>query len=73
MADFYIRTFDLSKMLLSLEKDHQDVLCLSITDEDDDPEYGGPPSLFISSVNSSDPDDTKEDSIESDESLADLF
>ncbi|MBQ6370351.1 MAG: hypothetical protein IJJ21_02070 [Firmicutes bacterium] len=73
MADFYIRTFDLTKILLALEKEHQDVVCLSITEEDDDPENGCPASLWISSVNSSDPDFVSEDSIDSDESLADLF
>ena len=73
MADFYIRTSDLTKKLLSFEKAHLDVVCLSIEDPDDDPEYGGPASLWIQGVNSSDSDIVSEDSIDSDESLADLF
>jgi len=73
VADFYIRTSDLVKTLSSFEKDHLDVVCLSIEDPDDDPELGGPASLWIQGVNSSDPDIVSEDSIDSDESLADLF
>ena len=73
MADFYIRTHDLVKKLLSFEKDHLDVVCLSISDPDDDPEYGGPASLWIQGVNTSNPGITPEESIESDESLSGLF
>lgn len=73
MAEFYIRTFDLTKKLLSFEKDHLDVIQLSIEEPDDDPDYGGPASLWIQGVNSSDPERSMEDSIDSDDSLADLF
>lgn len=73
MADFYIRTSDLTKTLLSFEKDHLDVIHLTIEDPDDDPDLGGPASLWIEGVNSSSPEVSFEDSIDSDESLADLF
>ena len=73
MADFYIRTFDLTKKLLSFEKDHLDVICLSIDDPDDDPDYEGPVSLTIEGVSSSDPGIPFGESINSDESLAELF
>lgn len=73
LSEIYIRTYDLVKKLLSFEKEHLDVVCLSITDPDDDPEYGGPASLWIQGVNSADPGIAPEESIESDESLADLF
>ena len=73
MAEFYIRTFDLTKLLLSYEKDHLDVIGLSLTDPDDDPECGGPPSLVITGVNSSDPDICSEEFVDSDESLSNLF
>lgn len=73
MAQVYLHTYDLTKLALSFEKQNLDVVCLEVLDPDEDPEYGGPASLWISGVNSSDPEDTAEDSVESDESLADLF
>ncbi len=73
MAQVYLHTYDLTKLALSFEKQKLDVICLDILDPDDDPEYGGPAVLSISGVNSSDPDFPAEDSIDSDDSLADLF
>lgn len=73
MAAVFVKTYDLAKMLLSFEKDKLDVVCLEIAEADDDEEYGGPASLQISGVNSRDPEFASEDSIDSDDSLADLF
>lgn len=73
MARVFLRTFDLTKLAMSFEKQKLDTVCLEILDPDDDPEYGGPAALSISGVNSSDPDFPAEDSIDSDDSLADLF
>ncbi len=70
MAEFYIRTFDLTRKLLALEKDHQDVLCLGFPDDDDSDD---PVSLSIESVCSSEPGIVAGEFIDSDESLADLF
>ena len=73
MSKVYLRTYDLTKLALSFEKQHLDTICLEVLDPDEDPEYCGPASLWITGVNSSDPEDAVEDSVESDESLADLF
>ena len=73
MAQVYLHTYDLTNLALSFEKQHLDVVCLDIIDPDDDPEYGGPAALSVSGVNSSDPDFACDESIDSDDSLADLF
>lgn len=73
MADIYVRTFDLTKKLLSMEKQGLDVVCLSIEEADDNPDCGGPAALYISGANSHDPGLLVDDSIDSDESLAGLF
>lgn len=74
MADFYIRTFDLTKMLLALEKNHQDILRLSFTDpEDEEDEDDYPVSLSIESVCSSDPGVVLGDFVDSDDSLSGFF
>ena len=73
MYGFYVRTHDLIELLKSFEKQNLSVLSLDVLEADKDEEYGGPASLWISGVDPSDPDCTVEDSIDSDESLADLF
>ena len=72
MDEVYVRTADLIKKLRSYEKDHLDILCLSITERDDHPEFGGPPSLCIQGFDSRDGEfaGAVEDFIDSDESLA---
>ena len=74
MASFYIRASVLKDLIVSFEKDHLDVLSLNILEADDDPEYGGPSSLWIQGANSSAHDNIAyEESIDSDESLSEFF
>ena len=73
MADFYARTFDLAKLFLSLEKEQLDVVRLHIADADDDPKYGGPVMLSVDAVNAQVPGVITGVSMDSDDSLSDLF
>ena len=73
MADIYARTFDLTKLFLSLEKQHLDVVRISISEADDDPKYGGPAMLSVDAVNSQAPGVVSGESLDTDDSLSDYF
>lgn len=69
---FYIRTYELTKALLSFEKDHLDVISVDIN-ELHDPGEDPSTSLIITGVNSASPEFAEDEWLDSDESLSKFF